>query len=152
MLLLMDSSLQVLDIFVDAFYKRYLLYLSHCQKGPGRHKTEQRASTCKYRLAAVHLCNDVVHHYSSLLNSALQPCFLCSLDGFSAIELSLITFILSELQRETGGQHTGNAGCKLIIETLALASGSRKGFPRIAIHPAQTTKRQLKIRKKIFYR
>lgn len=87
-----------------------------------------------------------MNHDPSLLNLSLQPCFMGSLDGFSAIELSLLQSILSEVERRKGLQPTGNAGCKLMMGTWASASGSRNVSARIDIHPAQTTKSGLSAR------
>ena len=69
-----------------------------------------------------------------------------SLDGLSAIELSLARSVLREVERENEVQSTGNAGCRLMMETRASASGSRKVFASIDIHPAHTTRSGLSAR------
>ena len=64
---LMDPPLQGYHILVDAFDESYLL-------------NEQW-------IAPVNLGNDLVNHDARLVDLAIEPRFLCSADGISAIKL-----------------------------------------------------------------
>ena len=55
----------------------------------GQPRAIEKALTYKYRQPHVYIWNNVVYHDASLLNLPLQPCSMCSLNGISAIELSL---------------------------------------------------------------